>query len=615
MAVSPDGSKVAFQVIKPGINTISIISVDPVESIASVDVSSVNPQGISFISNEHLLFQVSSDKRIAGVGEFELSTAMTYNIKKKKINQLLTPGKDDVYLAQQGIGNIVGVSPDGKYVYMPAFSGEPTFVMGNQLDPPMALFKSKIDGNRVRIHKSGYQYTTDYFVGDNGDLLAREVFDNTKNLHQIYAHQGKKSTEIFSQETPYRTKSFIGLSIDEQFIYMLDDDKDSGREVAFKVSLSNGKTEGPLYEKADADIIRYYTDIQKKVIGLQYSGFNPSYQFFDGDLNARVDGILAEFPGHAVWITDISPDRNHVLVYVEGAQSSGDYFLFSKGKKLTYLTSSRPDIPGDQVHPVGQVKFNARDGLKIPTLITIPRGKLDSLKNLPAIVLPHGGPSSFDSNGFDYLAQAFAEQGYLVIQPQFRGSTGHGVQHLTLGYGEWGRKMQHDLTDAVHFFTKQGMIDSNRVCIVGASYGGYAALAGGAFTPDLYKCVVAENGVGNLKTFHSWIKEEQGKSSSSYAFWEAQIKGFGEEQGNNFIDRSPELAVDAFKAPVLLIHSEKDEIVPPRQSVTMYRALKSAGKKVAKVELKGEDHNISHQETRRQSLHAIINFVNENINK
>lgn len=613
MTISPDGEKIAFRQVTLESDFVSITSVNPLKRITTINVSSVKPDRVRFIDNDHLLLNVSDDGHVAGVRQFEVSTAMTYNFEKKKFNQMLTPGKDDVYVAQEGMGRIVGISPDGEWAYMPAFSGKASYVMGRQLAPPLALFKVKLSGGRVRIHKRGVPHVTDYFVNSGGKVVAVEVFNETENLHEVLVYKGKKPESIFSEETPYITKSFIGVSLDEQHMVMLDNNKDTGRTAIYKVAFDNGKVEGPLYDKEDADIVGVINDWQRKVIGIKYSGLNPSYTFFDPDLDQRFQAILAAFPAHSVHVADISPDRKHVLVLVEGSQSSGDYFLFSKDKNAKFIASKRPDIPADQIHPIGTVKFKARDGLEIPTLITIPKDKLDNMKNLPAVVMPHGGPASFDTIGFDYLAQALAEQGYLVIQPQFRGSSGFGSSHLVAGYGEWGNKMQHDLTDAVMFFTTKGMVDENRVCIVGSSYGGYAALAGGAFTPGLYQCVVSENGIGNLKDFQNRVRQEEGTTSADLAYWNAQINGFGETSEDVAAQRSPELSADTFKAPVLLIYSEKDKIVPPRQSVTMYDALKKANKQVEKLKLEGNDHHLSQGETRLQALRATIDFVNRHI--
>ena len=155
----------------------------------------------------------------------------------------------------------------------------------------------------------------------------------------------------------------------------------------------------------------------------------------------------------------------------------------------------------------------------IPMILTLPKLTGGGIKNLPAVVLPHGGPESQDQVGFDYMAQALASRGFLVIQPQFRGSTGFGQEHLEAGWGQWGKGMQNDLTDVVGTLSQQGIIDSNRVCIVGASYGGYAALAGAAFTPDLYKCAVSIAGVSHLPKMLADDKSRYGRQSSVLDYW------------------------------------------------------------------------------------------------
>jgi dipeptidyl aminopeptidase/acylaminoacyl peptidase len=615
MSVSPDGKKVAFRKVTQEQDVVSIVTINPAKQIASINVSSVKPGGVNFIDNNNLLLSISAPVNVPGVrGEFEVSTAVTYDFEKNEYNQLLVPGKHDIYAGQAKLDRVVGISPDGKWVYIPAYSGKPTYSMGRQLNPPNSLFKVKIDGTgRPLIHKSGKGHARDYFVASDGSVLAREEFDDSQNKHSVSAFQGQKAVEIYSQETPYRTKSFIGVSLDEKNLIMVDSNSDTNREAIYTVSLQDGKIEGPLYDKENADIVRPITDWQRKVLGIQYSGFYPSYTFFDEDLEQRVQQIMASFPKHSVWIIDVSPDRKQVLVQVEGSQSAGDYFLFGKGKEPKFISSLRPNIPANEIHPIGTVTFKSRDGLKIPTVITIPRSKLDDMKNLPAVVLPHGGPASFDSIGFDYEAQALAEQGYLVLQPNFRGSKGFGDKHEAAGYGEWGRKSLDDLTDAVEYFSKRGMVDRERVCIVGSSYGGYAALAGGAFTPDVYKCVVSINGLGNLTDMLDRTQYERGENSSVLAFWQAQILGFGETDEDVAKQRSPEFSAATFKAPVLLIHSEKDSVVHPRQSITMYRALKNADKQVDKIELEGEDHNLSHGPTRLKALKAMVEFVNKHI--
>ncbi len=614
MAISPDGNYIAFRNVKSESDYVLVVSLKDGKRVSGLDVTNVKPRYLKFFNNEEVLLFASDHTRVFGFGgKFELSTAFSFNINTKKVKQLLRPGDGVVYPGQTGLGKIVGYSPDGKYAYMPAYYGDPTVVMGEWVDPSYVLLRVRVGASgKPRRYKLGPYEAQDYFVDKKGEVVAREDFDESKNLHLIHIYEGKKLREIFREETPYKTKSFVGLTEDEKNLVMIKTSKKTGRQAFYTLSLKNGEIEGPFHDNAKADIVSVITDPQRIVLGLEYSGFTPTYKFFNEKLNERVKQIQAQFPEHAVSIVDHSTDWKHIVVLVEGSQAAGDYFLFSEGKPAAFITSSRPSIKPENIHPVGTVAFTARDGLKIPTLVTIPRDHVADMKNLPAVIMPHGGPASYDQIGFDFIAQALSEQGYIVIKPQFRGSSGFGIDHLVAGYGEWGGKMQDDISDAVKFFTDQKIIDPTRVCILGASYGGYAALAGGAFTPELYKCVVSINGIGDLYDFRSWIKSETGRSSEAVAYWETQI---GDD---NFTkagakERSPAHFVENFKAPVLLIHGEDDEVVPPSQSKGMYKALKKADKPVEYVGLEGDDHYLSLGETRIQSLKAAIEFINKNI--
>jgi dipeptidyl aminopeptidase/acylaminoacyl peptidase len=199
-----------------------------------------------------------------------------------------------------------------------------------------------------------------------------------------------------------------------------------------------------------------------------------------------------------------------------------------------------------------------------------------------------------------------------VIQPQFRGSTGFGTAHYTAGHGEWGKKMQDDLTDAVKFFTSKGIVDPKRICIVGASYGGYAALAGGAFTPELYKCVVSINGIGDLNAMLAWDKNQHG-SSSEVADYMAMQFANGDVDKKALEKMSPETYAGNFTAPVLLVYSADDKRVPPKQSEQMLKALKKQQKPATALELKGENHHLLEGETRTQALEATVNFVRQHL--
>ena len=613
MAISPNGELVAYRNVTSDRDVIVVVSLQKAAPIAAVDVSLIKPRDVFFVNNEQVLLRAAEHKRVRGFkGGFDVSTLFSMDIDSGRIKQLLVPGDGVVYRGQTGLGQVVGDSPDGKYLFMPAFYGEPQLIMGEYAAPPYSLLKVPLGPGRPRRIKSGSSSTIDYFVDDSGEPIVMEKFDESQGLHSVIALQKDGWQEIYQSEGRLRDRGFVGLTPDREHLVVLDTSDATGRTAYSTLSLTSGEISGLLYDRDDADIASVVVDVQRVVQGLQYSGLTPTYKFFDEAVDQRVKDIQAFFPGHSVRIVDYSPDWKHILVLMEGSQSSGEYYLFSEGSEPEYIGARRPNIESADVNPIGTVTFLARDGLQIPTIITIPKNRISDLKNLPAVIMPHGGPASYDEVGFNYRAQALASKGYLVIMPQFRGSSGLGSAHQTAGHGEWGRKMQDDLADAVRFFGEKGIIDPDRVCIVGGSYGGYAALAGGAFSPELYKCVVSINGIGDLERFHKWIRVEQGRSSEALAYWEMQIgrDNYSPEEARA---RSPESAADDYLAPVLLIHSKSDEIVPISQSERMYRALKQAGKDVEFIELDGDDHYLSFGETRTQALKAILRFVEENL--
>lgn len=614
VAVSPNGERIAFRRTLDGKDAIYIISIKDNKFISGMDVSEVKPRDIYFLNNDSLFILASEHRRISGFrGKHEISAGYIMNVKEGNLHQLLTPGEDVIYPGQTSLGRVVGVSPDNQYVYMPAYYGKVQQFNGGRLDPSFSLLRVTLEGRpRARLHKGGSQYAIDFFVNQEGELVVLEEFNEEKDLHTLTAFSEDGEKIIFQKNTEYITNSFVGLTADEQHIVMLDEDGETGRSSYYLLSLVDGEITGPMNSREDADITGVISNIQRIIEGVIYSGFTPTYKFFNENLDKRVKSIQDNFPEHNVSIASHSPDWKHILVQVEGSQFPGDYYLFSEGSQPKFITTRRPNIEPEDVNPIARVTFKARDGMPIPTLITIPRDHISDMTNLPAVIMPHGGPAAYDEISFDYWAQALASQGYMVIMPQFRGSSGFGLDHELAGHGEWGGKMQDDVTDALKFAIDKGMVDPERVCIVGASYGGYSALAGGAFTPDLYKCVVSINGIGDLKDFRNWIRNRSGRSSASVAYWETQIGG--EEYTDEIAEsRSPARHAQNFRAPVLLIHAEDDEIVDIRQSEDMRKALEKADKKVTFVELEGDDHWLSNGETRLNALKETITFINKHM--
>jgi dipeptidyl aminopeptidase/acylaminoacyl peptidase len=223
---------------------------------------------------------------------------------------------------------------------------------------------------------------------------------------------------------------------------------------------------------------------------------------------------------------------------------------------------------------------------------------------LPAIVLPHGGPAARDYPEFDWWAQAFASRGYAVFQPNFRGSTGYGPKLERAGDGQWGRAMQTDISDGLADLVRQGLVDPKRVCIMGGSYGGYAALAGVTLQKGLYRCAVSVAGVSDLQDL---AKREIHDSDQDQILSRQLDRQLGPFDALKAV--SPIRLADHADAPILLIHGKDDTVVPYAQSVAMEKALKQQGKPVEFVTLPGEDHWLSRGATRLQMLTAADAFI------
>lgn len=607
MTISPSGDRIAYRTTAKGNDFAVIYSLGEKRHIASLDLSEITPRNMYFATDNELILVVSEVRRLYGFRDkLNLSTAYAFNLDHREIRQLLTPG-DLIYRGQSGLGRIAGFSPDKKFVYMPAYVPDDEY----DQSPRMSLVQVELDSpRRPRVYFKGREESLDFFLDGKGQVIAHELFDNNRNRHTILARQGDEWKEIFREDTELMSISVVGLTPDRESLVVVANNRETNRDDYFIMDLVTGEIENAGLGRSDADIENTFTGMDRVVWGVSYSGFNPSYKFFDEELDKRMAEIQASFPEHSIWLRDWSEGWDDLIVYVEGSNVAGVYYKFSKGKPPVQMASARPKIADNMVHPIGRMSFRARDGMIIPNLLTIPRDSVTELKNLPAVLMPHGGPGSYDRVGFDWLAQALANRGYLVIQPQFRGSTGFGLEHYNAGHGEWGGKMQDDLTDAVSVLVKQGIIDPERVCIVGASYGGYAALAGGAFTPDLFQCVVSINGVADLEDMLRDEERQHGDDHWVVAYWQKNI-GKGEVSRDLLRKVSPVRYAESFKAPVLLIHGEDDLTVPFSQSKNMYRKLKRAKKPVQLVELKDETHHLARNETRLQTVEAVVEFVDQ----
>lgn len=317
------------------------------------------------------------------------------------------------------------------------------------------------------------------------------------------------------------------------------------------------------------------------------------------------DALAANFPGQLAYFSSFTRDGKHAIVKVVSDRDPGDYYVFDlAASNAHYLLSAEPWIDPNQMRPMQPIELKARDGLSLHGFLTLPAGK----QPFPLIVLPHGGPHGIaDQWAFDGEVQLFAHRGYAVLQVNYRGSGGYGDAFQALGYRQWGMSMQDDLTDATRWAIDQGFADAHRVCIYGASYGGYAALEGAVREPDLYKCAVGYAGAYDLRV--QLDKSDTQRTDQGSAYLQLVL---GNDR-NDLLRRSPLGGVDKIKADVLLIHGGADPRVPFKHYKEFTAALDKLGKHYESLVEPDEGHGFFLPEHREQAYQMMVDFFDSHI--
>jgi dipeptidyl aminopeptidase/acylaminoacyl peptidase len=361
----------------------------------------------------------------------------------------------------------------------------------------------------------------------------------------------------------------------------------TGKFALYKYEFASSSIAEPIFEHPTADIDNViYEPLSGEISGLTYHDDRRRTVWLDPErkeLQKRIDKAL---PNTVNNLTDWSDDGNRVMVWSSGGSDPGRYFLLDqKSSKMHPVVDPYPQIEPAQLAPVKAVRYVARDGLSIPAYVTLPLGR--EAKNLPLVVMPHGGPFARDEWSYDPLVQFLANRGYAVLQPQFRGSTGYGKDFVAKGYGQYGRAMQDDLDDGVDWMMKAGQIDAKRVCIFGASYGGYAAMWGAIRNQDRYRCAASWAGVSDLATQLRY--DRKGFAATRYfKEWRTRVAG---DPKFDLRTVSPLSFADKLKIPIFIAHGEADKTVPVTQSQTMVTALSKAGADVTSIFYKESGHD------------------------
>jgi dipeptidyl aminopeptidase/acylaminoacyl peptidase len=597
VSLSPSGSRIAFVTTDQNTRVIRVISLTDRKSLGGLRVGEAKLRDVSWADEDHLLITTSATGMPWGLmGEpHEWYMLQVFDVLKHR--SVATPAIGDRSLQTMNVtaGRVMVRRIAGHTVlFVPGI-----YVADRTL--PM-LVRYDLDTGTQFVYRQGSESTDQWLVDADGEIVAEQDYGNQNQKWAIKIRRGGHLEVVASGQEAIDYPQVLGFgSADDT---LLVEKTEAGDPVWRLMSTKDGTLGPPMAEhmKLDEPIEDRLT---YRMIGGVHVEDDAHYVFFDPSIQHRWDATVKAFDGEHVQLESASAGFRRIVVRVDGKRFGYQY-------QLVDFDTDRAEPVGDiyagltQPLEVRRITYAAADGMQIPAYLTLPQGR--EPKNLPLIVLPHGGPAVRDTADFDWWSQALANEGYAVLRPNYRGST-LNERFLQAGFGQWGRKMQTDLSDGVRFLVKEGIADPGRVCIVGASYGGYAALAGVTVDPGVYRCAVSVAGLADLKRMLNWVNAKNWSSKNlEQRYWDRFMGVTG--PGDPVLSQiSPIDHIDAINVPVLLIHGHDDTVVPFEQSEVMFKALRRAQKSVDLVVLDHEDHWLSRGETRLQMLKSTVAFL------
>jgi len=599
VSLSPSGQRYAMIAVVGETRRLLVATVDN-KLLCSAILGNAKVRRVSWAGEDHLIVTVSSTVVLGmdfTVDRQEMDSVTSLNVTTGKLTPIFSSkgAIEPPVLGSNGARLINGkwYGFFGGITMELNASGEYEFVHGYP-----DLYQVNLDTGAADRVAQGSENGDGWLVGPDGSVVARATYEE-RGGNWKFIRGGFGCPVLASGNNPYGgdTLEVFGRTPGTLLVNVPTAHATSEEEVPLA---GGAAVEVPENRDIDETLFDRQT-----LTWIGYSDFGdvPEFKMFDPHVAARFRGTRKAFPDQSVSFTSWSDDFGRIIVFTTGGDDSGTYWLVNIATGAADpIGHAYPDVPPEAVGPIRMVDWKAGDGTTLHGVLSLPPGR--SAHDLPVVVLPHGGPEARDYPVFDWWAQAFASQGYAVLQPNFRGSSGYGAGFVEAGHGQWGRKMQTDVSDGLAELAKQGIVDPKRACIVGASYGGYAALAGVTVQHGLYRCAVADAGVADLNGMLRYEYDKHNDVSAGTRYWKTFM---GPEAGLNEI--SPMRLAAKADAPILLIHGKDDTVVLYDQSVAMQRALKAAGKTVEMVTMPNEDHWLSREATRVMMLKASVAFV------
>ncbi len=609
-SLSPDGTKAAF--ITPGTAQSSVLQIIDLATgtpsvASSVDGKPLTLSSCGWVSNTRLVCQYygvsdrSGDLRgFTRLAAFNTDGSAVQSLGSLERNAYYLQSSDG-YVVDWRDGTSNKLLLGRTYVPQRATNAHATSnVVGLGVD--------LIDTETAKVvHVETAEPRALIFIGDGlGNIRIRATDESAEgsywrgDITYWYRLTGNKQWKPFSKYNSGTREGMRPIAVDPTLNVAYALQKADGRMALYRVSLDGSLKTELAYAHPSVDVDNVITVGRRgHVVAASFSTDRAQAVFFDKEYAAlvgKIKGALPRLP--LIQILDSSADEKKHLIMASSDVDPGRYYFFdAEAKRLTELGPVRPPLARVALGRVKAITYPASDGTMIPGYLTLPPGA--SGKNLPAIVMPHGGPSSRDEWGFDWLAQYFVNRGYAVLQPNFRGSAGYGdAWFKENGFKSW-RTAIGDVNDAGRWMTKEGIADPSKLAIVGWSYGGYAALQANVVDPDLFKAVVAIAPVTDLAQLRSDMT----------VYDKANRDFIGD--GPHLIEGSPARAAAKFKAPVLIFHGDHDVNVDVDHAKLMDKRLREAGKSSQLVIYPAIDHQLRDATVRADMLGKADAFLDK----
>jgi len=455
-------------------------------------------------------------------------------------------------------------------------------------------------GKRISVVESHEDVTRWYADGTGKVRIGIGYTNDGRNVQLLYRKPGDSQFRTVQRTKTAKDDLIVpALFLAEPNKALTYANDEHGFNALYELDLSTLERGRQVLATPGFDLGGLISDVSgTKLVGVHTWRERSKIEWTDPDMAALEAKLADHVSGGAARIISVDTAHQHAVFYVGSPASAGAYFLYDRAKdEVAQLDYVNRTIRLRRLNPVRTIHYKARDGLEIPAVLTTPSGKTGKL---PLIVMPHGGPFARDDESWDWWAQFLATKGYVVVQPNYRGSSGYGDAFARRGEGQWGLAMQDDLNDAVTALAEQGVIDPRRVCMVGGSYGGYAAIRAAQRDGALYRCAASFAGIGDMNAMLR--ADSRFLNSGAGTDWTRK-------QAPDLKGVSPANFIDQFSIPLLLVHGAKDQVVEVKQSRSLASKLKAAGKTVEYIEQPEGDHHLSRYADRLSLLKALEVFL------